>query len=264
MKTAGALGHLQAWMQSEITRSRMSGDAAIARVVEPSPRLTSRERLSIYADMIRLRLADCLQQDFPGVAHAVGPERFNALCNAYVERHPSRHYSLNVLGARFAEFLRDEAGLRKQRVFLAELAQLERAVQDSFDSPPSTALRGRELLGVPQDKLASLRLKLAPGVRLLATTYAVDEYLQAVYDARKPRTPARKRSWTLVYRRDFVVWRARLDRQRFTLLSALRDGATLGAALESCAALPGVDAAKLGASVSAWFEEWSAEGLFVN
>jgi hypothetical protein len=264
IKGARSLGLLQSWMQGEIARPRMSGDAAIARIVSPSPRLTSRERLSIYADMIRLRLADCLRQDFPGVAHAVGAERFDELCEAYVERHPSRHYSLNVLGARFAEFLREGAGLRKLRVFLAELAQLERAVQDAFDSPMSTALRGEQLLGLPQERLASLRLELAPGVRLIATTYAVDEFLQAVYDGRKPRKPVRKRSWTLVYRRDLVVWRARLDRERFTLLGALRDGKTLGEALETCAALPGVDAAKLGASVSGWFEEWAAEGVFVG
>jgi hypothetical protein len=231
--------------------------------VLPSPRLTASERLSIYADMVRLRLADCLRQDFPGVAHAVGGDRFDALCDAYIERHPSRHYSLNVLGARFADFLRDEAGLRRQRVFLAELARLERAVQDAFDSPPSTALRGEELLRVPQGQLASLRLVFAPGVRLLATTYPVDEFLQSVYDGRKPRVPARKRAWTLVYRHDFVVWRARIDRERFTLLDALRDGVTLGEALARCAALPRVDAAKLGASVSGWFEEWAGEGLFV-
>lgn len=262
MKTSSSLASLQQWMQGEIANAELSSDAAVARHVNPSPRLSSRQRLAIYADMVRLRLAECLAHDFPGVEHALGHQHFHALADAYIERHPSTHYNLNVLGARFAAFVREEARIAKHRAFLAELAELERAVQVTFDAPPSVALRTEELLRVPQNELASMKLALAPGVQLLETAYPVNDYLQAVYDERDPQIPARRRSWTLLYRRDYVVWRSNLDRARFTLLRAIAGGATLGRALEQCAALPRVDAAQLGASVSAWFEEWTADGVF--
>jgi hypothetical protein len=262
MRSSSALASLQQWMQGELAAVELSSDAAVARHVSPSPRLSSRERLAIYADMVRLRLAECLAHDFPGVEHALGHQRFHALADAYIERHPSTHSNLNVLGARFAAFVRDEARIAKHRAFLAELAELERAVQVTFDAPPSVALRTEELLRVPQTELASMRLTLAPGVQLLETNYPVNAYLQAVYDEREAQIPSRRRSWTLLFRRDYVVWRSNIDRVRFTLLRSIGEGATLGEALEQCAALPRVDAARLGASVSAWFEEWTADGVF--
>jgi hypothetical protein len=53
-----------------------------------------------------------------------------------------------------------------------------------------------------------------------------------------------------------------LSREQHALLEALASGATLGKALEKCAARTELDAAKLQQGLAAWFREWSAEGIF--
>ena len=58
------------------------------------------------------------------VRAVAGEKRFAELVRAYLERHPSRHWSLNPLGHAFARFLEREVPRLPRRALLAELAQL--------------------------------------------------------------------------------------------------------------------------------------------
>jgi hypothetical protein len=234
----------------------------VGGTVEPSATLTARERLAIYADMIRLRLVECLEGDYPGLRYALGEERFAELGRSYCERHPSTHYSLNVFGAALPGFVRDQAEGLRDREFLAELAELERSVQDVFDAPPCDALGTDELLGVPNEAWGGLVLATIPALRLHAFRYPVHTYLQAALDERGPSRPEPAEQWVAVYRKDYRVWRAKLDRERFGLLSALESGRPLGQALELVASRPEIDSERLAGSLAEWFREWSGEGLF--
>jgi hypothetical protein len=263
-QAAEGLDALERWVQGAIAQEQ--GPAACApgeveRRVLPSSELSALERLSIYSDMVRLRLVECLAEDFPALRYALGPERFAGLAERYLARHPSSHYSLNVLGRHMAAFLAAEAGLRN-RGFLAELAELERALQEVFDAPAATSITADELMAVPRERWPGMRLVTIPALRLFAFRWPVNAFYQAFREDREPRPPRRAPSWVAVYRKSFTVWRADLDRERHALLFALASGATLGEAVERCAAVEGADRERIGRSIAAWFQEWAAEGLF--
>jgi hypothetical protein len=268
---AASLAALEHWMQAVLThpegvvagaRGARSAGFAIESVVRPSRALTSRDRLEIYSTMIRLRLVDALAQDFPALRFALGPRRFEVLAVAYLAAHPSRHYSLNALGAHLASFVRSGAARIARAVFVSELAALERAVEEVFDERRSSVLREDELLNIPAERWSDVRLLPIPALRLIKTRYPVNAFYQAWRDGRAPAIPQRRTSWVAVYRKGSVVWRMDLDRARQRLLVELVNGATLESAIRTTLAARGVDASRARRKLGAWFRGWAAEGLF--
>jgi hypothetical protein len=65
-----------------------------------------------------------------------------------------------------------------------------------------------------------------------------------------------------VLRRDYVVRRYPLTAPQHALLEKLRDGATIGAAIEAAAAASDLDDDALAAELRGWFRFWSSEGFF--
>ena len=114
-------------------------------------RLTSVERLDIYANMYFFRLLDCLAEDFPKVRAALGPERFHNLVTDYVLRHPSRHPSLRHLGGRLPAFVAAHP-IAVERPWLPDLARLvsaQRRARSGFQGrDPGERRCGRRLLRV--------------------------------------------------------------------------------------------------------------------
>lgn len=255
---------VDAAMNSQESRALLGvGPDDLEDVILPSKNLTARERIGIYSNMIVWRLIDCLIGDFPVVKKAVGDGRFEELIRAYLAFHPSKHYSLNYLGAKFSNFLADESG-EKNRHVLSEIAQLEWALQEVFDAARAEPLSRVQLMTVPQDQWPEMRIRFVPAFRLLAFTYPVNTYLQAVRDERKVRIPRPRASWVFVYRKNFKVHRESLDLPRYTILSSLQQGASVGDALEKVASLPGVKWELLAQRIGPWFNEWAGMGLFAG
>ncbi|MCK6445996.1 MAG: DNA-binding domain-containing protein [Planctomycetes bacterium] len=276
------LALLEHWLQGVITHPEgvraglantlVAGGACVDEselesVVTPSEHLSALERVEIYSDMYFLRLVDCLREDFPCLAWTLGDGRFEKLTRGYVTACPSMHFSLNQLGAKLASHVATTNV--KKRGFFAELAALERAIQEVFDEHASPAIGRAELEAVPQSDWPSLRLVTTPALRLFAFRYPVNRYYQAFKDGRRPKAPSEAvashgpTTWCAVYRKDYQVWRANLTHEQHALLAELMRGAPLGRALEACVASPGFDATKLG-SLGDWFREWASEGLFVG
>jgi hypothetical protein len=260
---SAALAELQRWLQDEIERPPgprpAAGRRRIEREVRASASLTACERLEVVAAMVRARLADCLADDYPGLRHAVGERAFEELARAYLARHPSTHYSLNALGRRMPEFLREA---RPREPFLAQLAGLERAVQEVFDAPQEPPLSADAVLAVPPARWSRLRLRTIAALELVASDYPVRAYLQAVHEGRRPARPRRARSWTLVHRRELVVWRSDLDADRWELLAALRAGETVEGAIARALARRGARRRRIAGELAGWFGGWAADGLF--
>lgn len=255
------LRRFQRWMLREVSRPLDPAAVApsrrrrIEREVEPSSSLDAAGRLGIYAESIRARLIECLELDFRATRHALGPGRFARIAGAYVERHPPRHFSLDRLGDRFAEFVAHLPRSVPRRAFAAELARIERAIQEVFDAPRDRPLDASRLSDAAERGGGSLRLRPISALRLVETRSAADRYVQAVLEGRRPRI-VRRRTTTLVWRRDLEVLRRDLERGEARLLSALLGGATLAAALEGTRAS--------GARIERWFRAWAGAGLFAD
>jgi hypothetical protein len=173
----------------------------------------------------------------------------------YLAAHPSTHWSLSRLGAALPGWLRDAEHV-EGRAFLAELAALERAVQEAFDAPPSPVLSPEELLAVPAAAWDRARIETSLSLRLLAFEHPVGAHYQAFRDGRPRPVVERRASWLAVYRREHRVWRLDLPAEAHALLVGLAAGRPLG---EAIAGAGPADA--LAPHLGAWFREWTADGL---
>src|SRR5262245_34440817 len=156
--------------------------ATIPDVFLPSRELSSEERVGVYAGMYFARLIEVLEEEFPALVHLLGHERAHALFHDYVVAHPSRHYSLNVLGKGLGAYLRDAAVEREPRAFAIELSRLERAIQDVFDAPECASLSADAITSVPPERWAGARLVPIPAFALFDFNHPVNAWYQAFKD----------------------------------------------------------------------------------
>jgi len=271
------LDQIERWMQALImdpdgVRCGLRSQAAsnilpctedsLEGLVLPSKQLDSVERLSIYGNMYFSRLIEILAEEFPTVQCLFGKELFGKVVRHYVVRHPSTHYSLTRLGSKFPGYLANEADDLPDREFAADVATVERAMEEVFDARRVEPIQFEELTAIPIERWGDVRLKTTPALRLLQLDYPVNIFITAVREDRHMDIPAAAPAFVAVYRHNYRVWRIDLDAQRFTLLATLLQGGSLGSALDLCASLPEADPASLMDAVSGWFREWTSEGLF--
>jgi len=262
---ARALAGLERWFQAEVLRPHVRAQrapAAAARHVTPSRSLSAAERIGIYQRGYMLRLQECLQSDFPAVRRIAGEERFAALVRAYLERHPSRHWSLNPLGQDFARFLAREAPRGPRSALLVGLAQLEWAMQEVFEAPAAPALAHDALQRIAPEDWARRKLLPIAALRLVACEQRCNAIASAVRRDEPLPSLGRKRTWVAVYRKEWTVWRMDLDRLQFELLTALCRGRTLAQALASAARVHRGPQALLQRRIQAACASFMAEGLF--
>jgi hypothetical protein len=273
MARPASLETVQRWMQEVVVHPATVEDAVaspraqaevaadrIGDVILPSPTLTSVERVGIYHGMYLLRMEEALQSDYPALQHFLGDDAFRGLVEGYVQKHPSRSFTLNRLGDHLPEYVAAAPGVPRP-AFCHDLARLEQAVAQVFDAPETPALTEAEIAAVPADVWERARLEPVAAFRLLAFRYPVNAYLSSVRDEdhHHPKT-RRGDSWVAVYRREYAVWRLDLDRPAHDLLADLAAGQPLGDAVQ--AALRRGRGRVSQDDLFRWFRNWMSNGLF--
>lgn len=265
-------GGVVAGMRSDESREHLDvtpGD--LASVILPSAAVSSLDRLEIYARAYYARLLECLRAEFPVLASALGAELFDEFAFAYLQKYPSRSYTLDQLGRQFAAWLvdsrraiggEDDAWLD----FLADLARLEWNIAEVFDGPGSEgapAFAIDPLLAAPADRWEQARLTPAPSLRLLELAFPVDEYYRALRNGDEPTPPEREPTLLALTRVDYVVRHYRLTPAQHALLAALIAGQPVAAAIAQAAELVSdADFSAYAESLASWFRRWSADGFF--
>jgi hypothetical protein len=261
------LNRLQHWMQAVVTdptgvQAAVAGETAqrsinvpfeqLEEVVTRSQSLTAAERLAIYSRAYHLRLLDCFVAVFPCLHFALGDELFRRFAIEYLQKYPSRSYTLNQLATRFPKFLaetRPDAGLPvdEQEVwpdFLIDLSRLELAFWETFDGP---GVEGRsrqhedELRGLDWEELAMRRLLPAPCLRLFAFEFPVVGYFREFRAGVKPRLPAPATSHLAMTRQEYSVRLYDLTPCQFEFLRGLIDGQTVLASARAAARANSLD-----------------------
>jgi len=263
-----------AWSDGRSTAS------VAAEFVKPNSRLTSVERLEIYARSYWFRVLDCLHEDYPGVRAILGERRFMKLATAFLAQFPSASFTLRNLGSRLPGFIENNPAFSAPHTPLAiDMARFEWAQVVAFDGPLLPPLTQDDVLDAPPSRL---RVALQPCITLLACSYPVDEFALALKKrdsalrgeasnalasmprsraAARPRLPRPAPIYVAVHRQDNLLFFKRLDPEAFAILTALRDGRTLTAAC--AAALRGADPAiDWPSRIRDWFRSWQSLGWF--
>jgi len=267
------LAKLQRWMQAVVVHPgstaaalRSRGAAAqlkpehLESVLRPSKTLTAAQRIAIYQEMYPMRMRDALASDYPGLEHFLG-NRFWGFVTAYTSAHPSMAYTLNRLGDHVPAFLGRQKTL-KPRTFLKDLARLELAITESFDSKESGRLAAEELEAIAPARLGRSRLVTSASLRLVDLAWNAAEYLDSIRDEdhKHPR-PRRARSFLVVVRRDYSVYRFEVREAAFLVLSDLKAGRSIGEVVKRAMGRRGARRATA-EDFSGWFRRWTSEGLF--
>jgi hypothetical protein len=254
--------------------------AVANKIIKPNSRLTSFERLEIYNRQYWFRVLSGFAEDFPGLRAVLGTGRFDKLAQAYLKDCPSRSFTMRNIGSQLEAWLRKHPRFAASKRQLAvDMVRLEWADITAFDGTRETPLKPTDLAEVNPGKL---RLRLQPHLSLLDLKYPVDDLLLEVrkhsdevsvasnafserHKTKRVTALARMKPspiFLAVHRMDEEVYFRRLEREEFAILSHLRDGKSLNAAIESSlrhSATP-VDARPL--LVQKWFQTWSTLGWF--
>jgi hypothetical protein len=222
---------------------------------------TPRERVQVYRDGYAFRCLECLRDDFPAVAALVGDEGFAGLAGDYMARHPSTTPSLRHLGTHFAAFAA-ASELGRRWPWIGELADLEWARVEVFDAPDAAPMTTDHLRAVSPTEWPSLRLRLAPSVRILELRHAIDLVWRALQDTSQcPGAPLDPTS-LVVYRRAHVVYHRRVEAREGEALRQVSQGATFSDVCEVFADAESVDRAAQRAFDA--MAQWMADGLMAR
>jgi len=271
------LRETQVWMVGAITGAEADAEARdIERFITAGPRMTATDRFEIYRSGYRARLVECLLDDYPVLAAMLGEEAFDALCRAYIDRHPSASPNLNGYGRHMASFCLEVRldGDRGQadsfaalRVFASELATLEWALVEVLHAECAPPLEVAALQAMPPDAWARARFIRSDAVRLFRFEYPVNAvFIANRIDEVVPEVPARSPNAIAVYRKDMQLWRMDLTPAMMGVVEPLLQGKSLGealAAIEAEATDPEV-LAQTGANLMVWFREWVDAGFFTR
>jgi hypothetical protein len=226
--------------------------AGLLGVTQPSATLDPPARLAIYADAYLWRLRDILREDFPRLADALGPDRFDALARDYLRDHPSVDPSLRHLGRDLAGAMADRSDLPP---YLGDLARLEWARLEVFDAPDSDVLTADSLRLVPADRWPALRFSIVPALTVVRAAWPVHRLWQE--PGLESLAPAATclRVWRAQEDR---VFHAPMDASELRALERMAGGEPFEAV---CAALAEAGPADAARGASALLARWLDDGI---
>lgn len=232
---AEGLRHLQTWLQGAITDPAGVGDAA--DVVVATTRLPAARRLAIYQHGYLARLTDCLSAHYPVTRHLLGAELFPEFARDYLRARPSRSYTLEALGAGFADHLaatRPDATAGERELWVDLLLDVVRFERAFTEAHAAAGAELREPLPAapapPAPDWADTVVVTVECLRLMRARFPVHTFAVAVRAHEDPSLPPVGEVRLALARKDFVVTVTELDEPRYRLLAGLRDGMPLGRA----------------------------------
>ena len=272
---------LQRRMAADVMRPLTSSDhiapKTSAAYVKPNDRLSSLERLEIYNRQYWFRVIDSMYEDFAGLCAVLRQRPFDKLVRAYVSECPSQTFTLRNLGSQLEDWLRRNPSYAGRKLAMAlDMVRLEWAHIEAYDGESWQTLGPEDLIELGPD----LRIALQPYIRLLALQYPVDDLrigINAVSEDHdtasnavlksKERGVVRQftrlkpeRIFLAVHRLDFSVYYRRLSVEEFRLLQALREGLSIGAAVEASLEDSHLPLDELRGKLETWFRTWAELG----
>ncbi len=243
-------------LQEQFQLALMQGDTGVLEHILEAHKEDRAVLLGVYQHAYAGRLCDILRSDYPVLTDWAGADAINEHGRAYVNAAPSRHANARWFGQRFPEFLAANAGPA-----LAELAALERALNDMFDAAEQPSLQLSDLAQVaPEDwprvvfspHAVTRRLTFASNAAVAWRAHNADAALPAAAELDEPEQ-------LIVYRSDLTPRFRPMDYAEAMLWDEMVKGMPFGALCEMLAAQTGNDDAALHAAST--LKGWIDEGL---
>lgn len=245
MNNAPLLRELQTWLQWVITDPRGVAEALKNprpvvekyqdRYSEPTNsqykwietgKAVGSARLSIYAEGYFFRILECLEKDFSKTYKVLGQELFANAVAEYLKVHPSRFYSIDEAGSKFAKFISEYEDAIHLFPWMGDLALIEWMHIEAFyanESPTVDKEWRQQLAGVDVGKLC---FQIDPSVYLHKSEWPLPEIIRAIEQDELQTLNSfqnKHKSFLLLYRNSsaHVVWSEVTDSE-FQILKNLK------------------------------------------
>ncbi|MGB7934449.1 MAG: DNA-binding domain-containing protein [Gammaproteobacteria bacterium] len=252
----GRLRELQEQFQSHL----LNGDPCIVQRIVGTPRVNAPARLAIYSDAYRLRLLEALRVDFPALHTLAGDAEFERIGRAYLNAHPSGHFSIRYFGQHLAAFLQRDDRWREQPVF-AEMAAFEWALGLSFDASDSPLIGVADVAAIPPGAWAHMHLDLHPSLQRLDLLWNVPGLWKAIEEEQPPQAPIaadHPLAW-VIWRRDLKTFFRSAPVDEACGLDLLRQGESFATLCEGLCEW--IDEMQAAAQAALYLRRWVQDGL---
>jgi Putative DNA-binding domain len=193
------LAETQALFQSAL----LSGDMRILDSLCDNSKTTRDVLFGVYQNAYAGRLLEILASDYEDLAVYMGETAFEAAGLAYIEAFPSRSPNARWFGQKFPEFLRSYESTAKHGD-IADVAALERALSDAFDSVDAPSLTLAALATVSPEDWGKLKFAPHPSAQLLTLNSDAFGNWSEIKDGTLRRRKRGAREQTL------LIWRQEL------------------------------------------------------
>ncbi|HML27802.1 MAG TPA: DNA-binding domain-containing protein [Hyphomicrobium sp.] len=154
-------------MQAAFQRAIMLGDDAVLNELLDNSRTGRSVLFGVYRHAYVARLVEVVRNDHPLLSSHLGDDTFREIARAYVAACPSHTQNARWFSDRLPDHL---AEAHPDKPHLAELAALERALNDAFDAPDREPLALSDLAAIPAENWSDLVFEPHPSARRLAFT----------------------------------------------------------------------------------------------
>lgn len=252
-----ALQKLQRSIADYILDLPAAKTSPLADWIRTPPGADAAQRLGIYHNAYRARLAEVLAESFEKTCLYMGSDQFEETARAFAVSHPPSVRNLGQYGADFVACL---AALYPNNPELRELAQLDWDLRTTFDEADAPALdapaaRADEAslwLNRTQPLHPSLKLRVI-STNVAQIWHAIDEDIEvpAVLHREEPKT-------LMVWRKALRPHFQTLEPDQATFIQNLANGSSIDA---TCADLAGSEALSDPQRLAAWLQVWLEDGL---
>jgi hypothetical protein len=150
--------------QSDFQRGILTGDETVLAEILDSPKEKREVLFGVYKYAYGSRLVDAMRNDHPLLHSYLGDEMFDEMGQAYVAAKPSQHPNLRWFSQELPEFLKSVEPYSKYPI-IADLAELEKALNDAFDAADAPVLALADLAGFAPEAWNDLKFEPHPSSR---------------------------------------------------------------------------------------------------
>ncbi|MDQ2995009.1 MAG: DNA-binding domain-containing protein [Pseudomonadota bacterium] len=186
-------------LQEQFLQYVIDGNGDIRTLIVDAPQISIQERVDIYRDGYYLRLIDILGREFSVLLKRMGAPAFDKMCRAYIDAHPSTHFSVKTYGRHMMSFLETYEDVEQLEV---ELAVFEWAFGKVLEDADDQQLTLVDMAKLPPESWGDMRLRFHPSMRLIDLQYNTPDIWKPMFDDEEPPAPIRGDTVTT-----WMLWR---------------------------------------------------------
>jgi hypothetical protein len=249
--------------QNDFQRGILNGDDSILTEILDSPKEKREVLYGVYRHAYGSRLVDALRNDH-GLLHSyIGDEMFDAMGYAYVAARPSHHPNLRWFSQGLPDFLKSTAPYSDHPI-LADLAALEKALNDAFDAADAPVLGLADMAAFAPELWNTLIFQPHPSSRRLdASSNVADVWLALKNDKTPPDAIALEQpTRLLVWRQDVTPMFRELAAEEAMMWDEAANGIPFGVLCSMLATYDDPDGAA--ARGAGYLHGWVTSGLLMG